>query len=188
MEHGTCNLETAHDMIRASLDTGITPIVRVGELAYSLVSRLLDGGAQGIILPRVEVPRVLEEALAWMRFPPVGKRGYGVNPTMVGYEARTFPEIIEHQNSNTLAVVQFETVTAMERADELLSVAGMDIAMVGPADLSISLGIPDWVHCFRRHWSEQCHDSRQRHQHRERSVLSLRQPESDNGGYKQPRI
>jgi 2-keto-3-deoxy-L-rhamnonate aldolase RhmA len=142
MEHGTFNLETAHDMIRAALDTGITPIVRVGELAYSLVARLLDGGAQGIILPRVEDPRMLEEALAWMRFPPLGKRGYGVNPTMIGYEARTFPEIIGHQNSNTLAVVQFETVTAMERADELLSVAGMDIAMVGPADLSISLGIP----------------------------------------------
>ncbi len=142
MEHGTFNLETAHGMIRAALDTGITPIVRVAELAYSLVARLLDGGAQGIILPRVEDPRVLEEALAWMRFPPVGKRGYGVNPTMVGYEARTFAEIIEHQNSNTLAVVQFETVTAMERADELLSVAGMDIAMVGPADLSISLGSP----------------------------------------------
>ena len=142
MEHGTFNLETAHDMIRAALDTGITPIVRVGELAYSLVARLLDGGAQGIILPRVEDPRVLEEALGWMRFPPAGKRGYGVNPTMVGYEERTFAEIIEHQNANTLAVVQFETVTAMERADELLSVAGMDVAMVGPADLSISLGIP----------------------------------------------
>ena len=142
MEHGTFNLETAHHMIRAALDTGITPIVRVGELAYSLVARLLDGGAQGIILPRVEDPRVLEEALAWMRFPPIGKRGYGVNPTMVGYEARTFAEIIQHQNSNTLAVVQFETVTAMERAGELLSVPGMDIAMVGPADLSISLGIP----------------------------------------------
>ncbi|MGD0869889.1 MAG: aldolase/citrate lyase family protein [Bryobacteraceae bacterium] len=142
MEHGAFNLETAHAMIRAALDTGITPIVRVAELAYSLVARLLDGGAQGIILPRVEDPRVLEEALAWMRFPPIGKRGYGVNPTMVGYEARTFAEIIQHQNSNTLAVVQFETVTAMERAGELLSVPGMDIAMVGPADLSISLGIP----------------------------------------------
>jgi 2-dehydro-3-deoxyglucarate aldolase/4-hydroxy-2-oxoheptanedioate aldolase len=142
MEHGTFNLETAHDMIRASLDTGITPIVRVGELAYSLVSRLLDGGAQGIILPRVEDARVLEEALQWMRFPPAGKRGYGVNPTMIDYEARTFPEIVEHQNLNTLAVVQFETVTAMQRADELLSVPGMNIAMVGPADLSISLGIP----------------------------------------------
>lgn len=142
MEHTPFNLETVHGMIRASLDTGITPIVRVGEVAYSLVARQLDGGAQGIILPRVEDPRVLAEALSWMRFPPVGKRGYGVNAPMVDYEARTFPEIIEHQNANTLAVVQFETVTAMERADELLSVRGMDIAMVGPADLSISLGIP----------------------------------------------
>jgi 2-keto-3-deoxy-L-rhamnonate aldolase RhmA len=142
MEHGSYNLETVHDMIIASHAAGITPIVRVGELLYSLVARLLDAGAQGIILPRVEDPRLLEEALSWMRFPPDGKRGYGVNATMVDYEARGFPDIIAHQNLNTLAVVQFETVTAMERADELLSLKGMDIAMVGPADLSISLGIP----------------------------------------------
>ena len=142
MEHGTFSLETVHDMIVASIQAGITPIVRVAELAYSLVARLLDAGAQGIILPRVEDPKLLAEALSWMRFPPLGIRGYGVNATMVDYEARTFPEIIEHINRNTLAVVQFETVTAMERADELLSLPGVDIAMVGPADLSISLGIP----------------------------------------------
>ncbi len=116
--------------------------MRVGELLYSLVARLLDAGAQGIILPRVEDPKLLTEAMSWMRFPPVGKRGYGVNPTMVGYEGHTFAEIIEHQNRNTVSVVQFETVRAMERADELLSVPGVDIAMVGPADLSISLGVP----------------------------------------------
>ena len=142
MEHGSYNLETAHDLITASVAAGITPIVRVAELAYSLVARLLDCGAQGIILPRVEDPKILEEALSWMRFPPLGKRGYGVNGTMIGYEPRSFPEIIEHQNRNTLSVVQFETVTAMERADELLSLPGFDIAMVGPADLSISLGVP----------------------------------------------
>src|SRR5690242_15773524 len=112
MEHGTFDLETAKDMIAASLDAGITPIVRVGELLYSLVARLLDGGAQGVILPRVEDPRILEEALSWFRFPPEGKRGYGVNPTMIGYEARTFPEIIEHQNRNIVSVVQFETRNA----------------------------------------------------------------------------
>ena len=72
----------------------------------------------------------------------MGKRGYGVNPTMLRYEARSFPEIIEHQNKNTLAVVQFETIAAMDRADELLSLPGCDVAMVGPADLSIALGIP----------------------------------------------
>jgi 2-dehydro-3-deoxyglucarate aldolase/4-hydroxy-2-oxoheptanedioate aldolase len=142
MEHASFNLETVHDMITASLVAGITPIVRVAELSYSLVARLLDSGAQGIILPRVEDPRLLAEALSWMRFPPEGKRGYGVNPTMVDYEARSFAEIIAHQNRNTLSVVQFETTTAMERADELLSLKGVDIAMVGPADLSISLGVP----------------------------------------------
>jgi 2-dehydro-3-deoxyglucarate aldolase/4-hydroxy-2-oxoheptanedioate aldolase len=142
LEHGSFNLETAHDMIVAANGSGITPIVRVAELLYSLVARLLDCGAQGIILPRVEDPRVLEEALSWMRFPPEGRRGYGVNATMIDYEARGFGEIIEHQNRNILAVVQFETTTAMDRADELLSLEGLDIAMVGPADLSISLGIP----------------------------------------------
>ncbi len=141
-EHGPFNLETIHAMIKAAHDTGITPIVRVGELAYSLVARLLDCGAHGIILPRVEDPKVLEEALSWMRFPPIGKRGYGVNPTMVDYETRTFNEIIGHQNREVLTVCQFETVAAVDRAAELLSVKGLDVMMVGPADLSISLGIP----------------------------------------------
>ena len=85
---------------------------------------------------------MLRQALSWMRFAPAGIRGYGINPTMIGYENHTFPEIIAHLNANTVSVVQFETVTAMERADELLSVPGLDIAMVGPADLSISLGVP----------------------------------------------
>jgi 2-keto-3-deoxy-L-rhamnonate aldolase RhmA len=142
MEHGAFDLETVYDMIGASVNAGITPIVRVGELLYSLVARLLDSGAQGIILPRVEDPAVLAEALSWMRFPPAGKRGYGVNAFMVDYEAHSFTEIMEHLNRNTLAVAQFETVAAVERADELLSVPGLDIVMVGPADLSISLGIP----------------------------------------------
>src|SRR3954453_23377819 len=142
MEHGSFNLETVHDMIIACKLASITPIVRVGEVQYTLCARVLDQGAQGIILPRVEDPKILEEALSWMRFPPLGKRGFGINPTMVDYETRSMPEIIEHQNRETLAVVQFETVRAVEAADELLSLAGLDVIMIGPADLSISLGIP----------------------------------------------
>lgn len=142
MEHGSYDLETVQDMIKVAVDNGITPIVRVAELLYSLVCRLLDAGAEGIILPRVEDPKLLAQAVSWMRFPPLGARGYGVNPTMIGYEARGFPEIIDHLNRNIVSVVQFETTHAMERADELLSVPGLDIVMVGPADLSISLGVP----------------------------------------------
>jgi 2-keto-3-deoxy-L-rhamnonate aldolase RhmA len=142
MEHGTFDLETVQDMIAAAVGAGITPIVRVGELLYSLVSRLLDAGAQGIIFPRVECPRKLEEALSWTKFPPQGQRGYGVMPSLVDYETRSFPEIAAHLNANTMTVVQFETRAAMERADELLSVKGFEVAMVGPADLSVSLGVP----------------------------------------------
>src|SRR5204862_1997620 len=118
MEHGSFSLETVHDMIISSNLAGITPIVRVGEVQYTLCARLLDQGAQGIILPRVEDPKMLEQALAWLRFPPLGLRGFGINPTMVDYQARSMAEIIEHQNRETLSVVQFETVRAVERADE----------------------------------------------------------------------
>jgi 2-dehydro-3-deoxyglucarate aldolase/4-hydroxy-2-oxoheptanedioate aldolase len=141
-EHGSFNLETVHDMIIASKTCGITPIVRVGEVQYTLCARLLDQGAQGIILPRVEDPKILEEALSWFRFPPMGKRGFGINPTMIEYEMRTMPEIVAHQNRETLAVVQIETVRAVECSEELLSLPGLDVIMIGPADLSISLGIP----------------------------------------------
>jgi 2-keto-3-deoxy-L-rhamnonate aldolase RhmA len=142
MEHGGFNLETTQDLIAAAAATRITPLVRVAELHYSLVARLLDVGAQGIVLPRVEDPAILAEALSWMRYPPHGKRGYGVLPPVVDYEQVSMAAAMEHLDLNTLTVVQFETKLAMERVDELLSVPGVDVAMVGPADLSVSLGIP----------------------------------------------
>lgn len=142
MEHGGFDLETAQDMISTAVAAGITPVVRVAELHYSLVARLLDLGAQGIILPRVEDPALLEEALSWMRYPPSGKRGFGVLAPVIDYEQHSMAAMMEHLNRNTLTVVQFETRLAMERADELLAVPGIDVAMVGPADLSVSLGVP----------------------------------------------
>lgn len=142
MEHGGFGFETVQDMIGAAARSGITPIVRVGELLYSLVSRLLDVGAQGIVFPRVEEPRLLEEALSWIKYPPVGKRGFGILPAYVDYEPQPMSKVIGHMNANTMTVVQFETVTALERAEKLLSLPGVDVAMVGPADLSIALGVP----------------------------------------------
>ena len=141
-EHSGFDLETVQDMIATSVQAGITPLVRVGEFLYSLVARFLDVGAQGIILPRAECSDVLEVAIQWTKFPPRGKRGFGVMAPQLDYEQRDFTEIIEHLNRNTMVVVQFETGTAMERADELLAVPGIDVAMVGPSDLSISLGVP----------------------------------------------
>jgi len=140
-EHGGFDLETLQDLIRAANEAGLCPIVRVADLQYPLVARALDCGAQGVLFPRVESPELLEKAISWTRFPPEGVRGYGLQPTHVGYEAVGMPDIIAHSNANTMVALQIETKTAIERIDELLSVPKIDAVMIGPADLSISLGV-----------------------------------------------
>ena len=140
-EHGGYDLETVQDICRAAVAVGLSPIVRVAELQYSLVTRALDAGAQGILLPRVESPEVLATAISWTKFPPLGVRGFGLTPIHVDHEKVTIPEIIEHLNANTMVVFQIETRLGVERRDELIAVPGVDAVMVGPADLSISLGV-----------------------------------------------
>jgi 2-keto-3-deoxy-L-rhamnonate aldolase RhmA len=141
-EHGGFDIETVQDICRISALNGFCPVVRVAELQYSLVTRALDCGAQGIMFPRVESPALLEQAVSWTRFPPQGVRGFGLTPIQVDHERVTIPEIIEHRNANTLVVLQIETRRAVEMRDELMSVPGVDAVMVGPADLSVSLGVP----------------------------------------------
>ena len=141
-EHGGFDLETVQDICRVSVMAGLSPIVRVGDLQYSLVARALDCGAQGVMFPRVESPEILERAVSWTKFPPMGVRGYGLTAVQVDYEPLTFAQIIEHMNANTMVVLQIETRRALEARDELLAVGGIDAVMIGPADLSISLGVP----------------------------------------------
>ncbi len=120
-EHGGFDLETVQDVCRVSQLAGLCPVVRVADLQYGLVARALDCGAQGIIFPRMEDPRLLETALSWTKFPPVGIRGYGLQPSQVEYEPAPFNQVIEHVNANTLTVLQIESQKAVECRDELLS-------------------------------------------------------------------
>lgn len=141
-EHGNFSTETIQDLARIAVRTGISPIVRVAELQYSLVARALDCGAEGIIFPRVEEPALLEQAVSWTKFPPVGVRGCGIGAFNYDYEPVSIPQIIEHANTHNMVVLQIETKRAFEACDELLSVPHIDAVLVGPVDLSISLGIP----------------------------------------------
>ena len=141
-EHGGFDLETLQDLCRSSVLAGLCPVVRVGDLQYPLVARALDCGAQGVLFPRVESPELLAKAISWTRFPPEGVRGYGLTAPHLEYENIAMPDVIAHLNQNTLVVFQIETKTAIERIEELLSVPNIDAVMIGPADLSISLGVP----------------------------------------------
>lgn len=141
-EHGPFDFETLQDLCRASIAAGMAPIVRIADVQYHLVARSLDCGAMGILLPRIESPEVLARAASWTFFPPKGIRGFGFTQHNVDYEPVTIPQIIQHSNDNTMLVFQIETQAALDRRDELVSVPGVDAVMVGPADLSISIGIP----------------------------------------------
>lgn len=141
-EHGNFDVETIQDLARIAVRTGISPIVRVADLQYSLVARALDCGAEGVIFPRVEDPVLLEKAVSWTKFPPVGVRGCGIGAFNFDFEPVSIPQIIEHCNEHSMVVLQIETKRAFEACDELLAVPNIDTVLVGPVDLSISLGVP----------------------------------------------
>ena len=141
-EHGGFDLETIQDLCRIAASVNFTPIVRVPELQYSMVTRALDCGAMGVMFPRVEAPELLEKAVSWARFPPVGVRGFGLTAFHFDFAPMTMPQMIEFCNENTMVVLQIETKRAVEAREELLAVPGIDAVMIGPADLSISLGVP----------------------------------------------
>jgi 2-keto-3-deoxy-L-rhamnonate aldolase RhmA len=163
-EHGNFDLETIQDICRVSNLVDFAPIVRVADLQYSLVARALDCGAQGVMFPRVESPELLAKAVSWTKFPPVGIRGYGLGAWQVDYESLKFAQIIEHVNANTMVVLQIETRRALEMCDELLAVGNIDAVMIGPADLSISLGVPgDFQHPKMIEAMEAVRDSCKRH-------------------------
>ena len=141
-EHGPFGIETLQDLCKAGTAAGIAPIVRVADMQYSLVARALDCSAQGVVFPRVESPELLKQAISWTKFPPVGVRGFGLGPWQFDYEKVSIGDAAAHLNDNLMVVLQIETATAVERRDALLSLSGIDAVMIGPVDLSISLGVP----------------------------------------------
>jgi 2-keto-3-deoxy-L-rhamnonate aldolase RhmA len=146
-EHGPFDIATIQDLCKAAAPVGLTPVVRVADMQYSLVARALDCGAQGVVFPRVESPELLAQAISWTKFPPMGVRGFGLGPWQFEYENVTLAQAVEHYNANTMVILQIETAAAVERRDELLSIPGIDAVMIGPVDLSISLGVPgDFEH------------------------------------------
>ncbi len=146
-EHSPFASDTLHDLISAYRMTEVTAVVRVCDFQYDLVARALDSGAEGIIFPRCEDPGQLAHAVRGAKFPPQGHRGFGMGPAQIGYQAASFDDITQHCNRETLLIAQIESTPALERLPELAGVEGLDSLLIGPADLSISLGVGgEWNH------------------------------------------
>jgi 2-dehydro-3-deoxyglucarate aldolase/4-hydroxy-2-oxoheptanedioate aldolase len=143
MEHGAFNLETAAEIIRAARLAGIPPLVRVAGPQYELIGRILDQGAVGVMLPRVERRADVELLVESIKYPPLGRRGMSSDAPHSGYEFRTLAEFVRINNEDTIAIAQIERRAAIENIDDILSVPGVDVALVGPEDLSVSLDLAE---------------------------------------------
>jgi 4-hydroxy-2-oxoheptanedioate aldolase len=140
MEHSSFSFESTSQICMAALESGITPFVRVPGVAE--VARTLDGGALGIIAPHV---RSADEARAYVRaakFPPLGDRSAG--GPLPHFQYRSFPVAQANAalDAITMVIVQFESDAALDHADAIAAVDGIDMVLVGTNDLLADWGIP----------------------------------------------
>lgn len=141
-EHTWLSTEQIGYLIASSRATGMAPCVRVANLDYPLLSRPLDMGAAGLMIPRVETRSQVEQVIRAMKYPPVGERGVGLSMAHDDYTGGDVHEKLRQANEETLVIVQVETAPALENLEAMLSVPGVDVAWVGHFDLSVSMGIP----------------------------------------------
>ena len=140
-EHSPIGPESISRMIQAVDGAKVCPLVRVGAVDQYLIKSAMDMGAHGVVCPLVNTAATAEDAVRFVKYPPVGIRGCA--PRKAADYGITMADYIRTANSRTVVVAQIETAEALENLDAILSVSGVDVAFVGPTDLTMSLGLLD---------------------------------------------
>lgn len=141
MEHGRCDVGMLEQMIASCRGSRIVPMVRVPDLNFAPLSRVLDLGARGVMVPRVETREQTEEIVRALKYAPQGKRGVALGIAHDLYRAAG-AEFFAKANEDLPVIIQVETVKAFENLEAIASVPGVDVLWVGHYDLTVSMGIP----------------------------------------------
>ena len=140
MEHSVIALDIAQQLIQVIEGYGVVPLVRVGENNPNLIKRVMDAGAYGVIVPMVNTREDAEAAVKAVKYPPIGTRGVGLARAQgYGFEFDDYAATI---NEQAVVIAQIEHINAVENLEAILSVGGIDGCIIGPYDLSGSLGMP----------------------------------------------
>jgi 4-hydroxy-2-oxoheptanedioate aldolase len=142
LEHNMFSFDSTGQICMAALQAGIAPFVRVPSISPEFISRVLDGGALGVIAPHVSTVEEARQVVRYAKFPPIGERSYGGPLASTGF--RTFPvaEANAALNDATMVICMVETVQAVENVDAIAAVEGVDMLFIGTNDLCGSIGIP----------------------------------------------
>lgn len=142
MEHSPLSLETVSAICVGALGQSITPLVRPPSHAGDWISRALDGGAQGVIVPHVNDAAQAMAVVRNGRFPPLGHRSVMGPTPALGYRALPLGEINQTLNTETLIIVMLETPEGIANAEAIAAVPGIDLLLIGSNDLCTEMGIP----------------------------------------------
>lgn len=143
MEHTTISLEQAQRIIAASQSSGVPCLPRPVSHSNDWIKPLLDSGADGIIAPLVNDFETSTNLSDLIKYPPEGKRSFGVNRAH-GY-GKNFEKYISEWNEDSLYIAQIESVHGLKNIDQILKTKNLDGVMIGPYDLSGSLGVPGQI-------------------------------------------
>lgn len=145
-EHGPFEAESTRDFIRAAENGGLCPLARVRESSRPAVLKLLDVGAQGLVIPDVHSVEQVKELISYAKYAPLGRRGFCPSrKDGWGFDeaaAQSVAGQMAYWNQETLLIPQCETLGALEHIEEIAALDGVDGIFIGPFDLSISMGIP----------------------------------------------
>ena len=140
MEHSVITLDTAQQLIQVIEGYGVVPLVRVGENNPNIIKRVMDAGAYGVIVPMVNTKEDAEAAVKAVKYPPIGTRGVGLaRAQRYGFN---FDEYAATINEESVVIAQIEDIKAVDNLEAILSIEGIDGCIIGPYDLSGSLGVP----------------------------------------------
>ncbi|MGH2586557.1 MAG: HpcH/HpaI aldolase family protein [Dehalococcoidia bacterium] len=138
MQHGAIDYQEAVHMLQAISTSDATPIVRVPWNDFGIIGKVLDAGAMGVVIPMVNSVEEARLAVSACRYFPDGARSFG--PVRAGLYAG--PDYYAHANEEVACIPMIETRQAYQAIDGILSVPGITAVYVGPADMSITLGLP----------------------------------------------
>ena len=140
MEHGTINLEQAQRIIAASQFFKVPCLPRPVSHSNDWIKPLLESGADGLIAPMVNSEQELVSLVNDVKYPPLGKRSFGVNRAQ-SYGSN-FDGYVKDWNNSSVFIAQIESKSAVENIKQIVSNPDLDGIMIGPYDLSGSLGVP----------------------------------------------
>lgn len=140
LEHSTIDYSETQILIMTIQSKGLKAFVRVGENNTRIIKRVLDAGADGIIVPSVNSKDDAVKAIQSIKYPPIGKRGVGLARAQ-GY-GFNFEEYRDVQSKDIKLIVQIEHIDALNDLEEIIQLDGIDGTFIGPYDLSGSMGKP----------------------------------------------